>query len=379
MKVVCSMFFFRLRRLGKHLGFVLLSVLSPACFASVGMLNVPMHTGERIFDNNGRHINAHGGNVLRVDSVYYWYGEYRGDGTENSYQRGVALYSSTDLREWKYRGIVLSVENDTASPIRKGCIIERPKVVYCPETGRYVMWFHNELKGKGYEAAYAGVAVSDTPTGPFKLRSSGRVNPGIIPLNLKSGPSTESYPDTLRWWSPEWYDAVREGMYARRDMSGGQMSRDMTVFIDPDNGKGYHIYSSEENLTLHVAELDSTYEHHNGNYIRIFPAGHNEAPAVFKHNGKYWMITSGCTGWEPNEARLMCADSMTGEWRQYPNPCRGEKSEITFGGQSTYVLPVDDGYIFMADIWNPENLADSRYIWLPILFDNNDFPYIPLQ
>lgn len=61
-------------------------------------------------------------------------------------------------------------------------------------------------------------------------------------------------------------------MYARRDVSGGQMSRDMTIFIDPDNGKGYHIYSSEENLTLHVAELDSTYERHNGNYIRIFPA-----------------------------------------------------------------------------------------------------------
>ena len=32
------------------------------------------------------------------------------------------------------------------------------------------------------------------------------------------------------------------------------MSRDMTLFVD-DDGKGYHIYSSEDNLTLHIAEL----------------------------------------------------------------------------------------------------------------------------
>ena len=154
------------------------------------------------------------------------------------------------------------------------------------------------------------------------------------------------------------------------------MARDMTVFVDPDTGKGYHIYSAEDNLTLNIAELDETFENHTGSYIRVFPCGHNEAPAIFKRDGKYWMITSGCTGWAPNAARLMCADDIMGEWSLYPNPCCGPKSEKTFGGQGSYILPLNGEYYFMADIWNPKNLADSRYIWLPIQFDDNGFPFI---
>lgn len=348
-------------------------------FPGVASDNVPIHVGEKILDNHGKHINAHGGNILCVDSTYYWYGEHRGDGAEGSYQKGVSCYTSTNLRDWIDQGIVLSVVDDEKSPIQKGCIIERPKVVFCPQTGKYVMWFHNELKGNGYDAAMAGVATADSPLGPFVFKYSGRINPGRMPMNLHADTISETYTDTLRWWTPEWFDAIRDGMFTRRDLPGGQMSRDMTIFIDPADGKGYHIYSSEENLTLHIAELDSTYEKHTGKYIRILPGGHNEAPAVFKHNGKYWMITSGCTGWAPNEARLLCADSMMGEWELLPNPCRGNKAEITFGGQSSYVMPIDGKLIFMADIWHPEDLSDSRYIWLPIIFDNNDVPYISMQ
>lgn len=47
------------------------------------------------------------------------------------------------------------------------------------------------------------------------------------------------------------------------------MSRDMTLFVD-DDGKAYHIYSSEDNLTLQIAELSDDYLSHTGKYIRIF-------------------------------------------------------------------------------------------------------------
>ena len=150
----------------------------------------------------------------------------------------------------------------------------------------------------------------------------------------------------------------------------------MTLFVD-DDGKAYHIYSSEENLTLHIAELSDDYLSHTGKYIRIFPGGHNEAPAIFKKDGTYWMIASGCTGWEPNEARLMTASSILGEWSQLPNPCVGKDAKITFGGQSTYILPLKDGgYMFMADAWRPKSLSDSRYIWLPVRFNEKGIPFI---
>ena len=120
-----------------------------------------------------------------------------------------------------------------------------------------------------------------------------------------------------------------------------------------------------DNLTLQIAELTEDYLSHSGRYIRIFPAGHNEAPAIFKKDGTYWMITSGCTGWAPNAARLFSAPSIWGPWTQHPNPCRGEGSDRTFGGQSTYVLQLPGNrYLFMADIWRPKSLMYSEYLWI---------------
>jgi beta-xylosidase len=171
------------------------------------------------------------------------------------------------------------------------------------------------------------------------------------------------------WWTPTWYDAVRKGLLWKRDFEGGQMSRDMTLYVD-DDGKAYHIYSSEENLTLHIAELTDDFIHHSGKYTRLAPGGHNEAPAIFKKDGTYWMITSGCTGWAPNKARMFSAPSIWGPWTQHDSPCIGPNADKTFGGQSTFILKKGNFFIFMADIWRPKHPSDARYIWLPIEFDN---------
>ena len=105
------------------------------------------------------------------------------------------------------------------------------------------------------------------------------------------------------------------------------MSRDMTLYVDDDE-IAYHIYSSEENLTLQIAELTDDYQGHSGKYVRLFPGGHNEAPAIFKKDGTYWMITSGCTGWDPNVAELAVADSIMGQWTTIGNPCTDRKSVV---------------------------------------------------
>lgn len=64
------------------------------------------------------------------------------------------------------------------------------------------------------------------------------------------------------------------------------------------------------------------------------------------------MITSGCTGWAPNAARLLVSDSVMGSWEYIENPCVGEDKEPTFHAQSTYILPVagkKKAFIFMSD------------------------------
>jgi beta-xylosidase len=117
--------------------------------------------------------------------------------------------------------------------------------------------------------------------------------------------------------------------------------------------------------------------------VRLFEHRWNEAPALFKQGGRYWLISSGCTGWNPNAARLAVADSIWGPWTDLGNPCAGseQQKKNTFESQSTYVLPVagkPGAFIFMADRWRPANAIDGRYIWLPIQFKNGQ-PVIEWQ
>lgn len=337
--------------------------------------------GQEWPDRKGEHINAHGGGLLFHEGKYYWYGENRparGFTTEV----GVEVYSSSDLMNWEDEGVALAVSDEAGHDIERGCIMERPKVVRNPKTGKFVMLFHLELKGQGYAAARVGFAESDSPVGPFRFIRSLRPNAGKWPVDFsrrdirKAKKLKEA--DYKEWWTPEWREAIREGLLLARDVPGGQMSRDMTVYVD-DDGKAYHIYSAEENLTLNIAELADDYLDYTGRYVRVAPGGQNEAPAIFKRDGVYWMITSGCTGWAPNEARMFKATSLWGPWEQLPSPFVGKDAKKSFHTQGTYIFKVEgteDGFVFMADRWNPRSLKNSRHIWLPIDFEADSTPVI---
>lgn len=329
--------------------------------------------GEIWPDTDSVHINAHGGGILEYEGVYYWFGEHKTEGSNgNKALFGITCYSSTDLYGWKNEGIALSTAKDTSSDITVGSVMERPKVIYNQKTGKFVMWFHLELKDHGYSAARTALAVSDHVTGPYIYVKSLRPNAGEWPINMPVEFQQKEYDANQKSWTDDWKQDVREGMLVKRDFDGGQMSRDMTLFVD-DDGKAYHIHASEENLTLHISELTDDYQGFTGKYARLLPGGHNEAPAIFKRNGKYYLITSGCTGWDPNAARSFISDDIWGPWESLGNPCRGENAELTFHSQSTFVIPVNennDQYIFMADRWRPKNPIDGRYVWLPIKFED---------
>ena len=135
---------------------------------NIGAQNNAFFPGKVWLDNNGRLINAHGGGILYHNGTYYWFGEHKGE-RSNSAWVGVTCYSSTDLYNWKDEGVALSVSKDQDSPIVEGCIIERPKVIFNEKTQKFVMYFHLELRNRGYDAANVGVAVSDNPTGPYRF------------------------------------------------------------------------------------------------------------------------------------------------------------------------------------------------------------------
>ena len=153
--------------------FLILFILShPILYGQIGkipMQSKAFYPGKKWVDQNGININAHGGGVMFYNNLYYWYGQHMIEGKiGNTAQVGVHLYSSSNLYNWKDEGIVFKVNHDKGSEIEKGCIIERPKVVYNKLTNTFVMWFHLELINQGYDAARAGVAISNSPYGPFK-------------------------------------------------------------------------------------------------------------------------------------------------------------------------------------------------------------------
>ena len=386
--------------LAKTLSTIAVAIISIESTASITSIETPdsaTHNnvnGQLWLDTNGEHINAHGGNIIKHGDTYYWYGENRPNRGFTT-QVGVSVYSSPNLRDWTNEGVALAVSEEHGSDIERGCIMERPKVIYNPKTKKFVMLFHLELKGRGYEAARVAFAESDSPTGPFRFIRSTRVNAGIWPFDMDKKARKEAQSTNpsawKKWWTAPWRAEVEKGMYLWRDFQGGQMSRDMTVFID-DNGKAYHITSSQENLTLLVSELTDDFLDFTGKYNTIAPGGQNEAPCIFKHNGTYWLICSGCTGWAPNEARMFTSQSIWGPWTQLPSPFTGIATGYhdipankTFGAQGTYILynmssPSSDTPppypIFMADIWNPRHLSQSLHLWLPIEFGEDGTPVI---
>ncbi len=298
----------------------LATVLLPGGTAHAAPVTVDV--GVQFTDTGGTRVETHGGGVIKVGAYYYWFGENR---HPDNLFRAVSVYRSTDLKDWEFRNNVLT--QNSHSELRTSWV-ERPKVVYNASTGQYVMWLHWE-NGQNYGEARAAVAYSSTVDGNYTYQGSFR------PL--------------------------------------GHMSRDITLFKD-DDGAAYMISAARENYDLHVYRLNADYRgvaHLVGN---PWPGGHREAPALFKRNGVYFMLTSGATGWSPNQAKYATATSVSGPWSAMQNV--GDST--TFRSQPAYVLPVQGtqatSYLYMGDRWAGAwggPVSDSGYVWLPIAFPSS--------
>lgn len=300
----------------------------------VPLADWPQINGVQWADTDGNPIQAHGGGVLKVGADYYWFGENRNpDGTFFA----VSAYRSQDLKQWEFRHHVLQSSSD---PDLAPANVERPKVVYNDVTGTYVMWMHWE-NGRDYGEARAAVASSDTVDGDYTYHGSFR------PF-AESGITDHGKP--------------------------GYMSRDCTLFVD-DDGTGYFLSTTNENYDLNLYRLTDDYLQVDDLVATLFVGGHREAPALFKRNGVYFLLTSGSTGWNPNQAQYATSSNLASGWSSMRNVADGN----TFHSQSAFVLEVTGGgetnYLYMGDRWAGAysgRVNDSTYIWQPIAFPEND-------
>lgn len=283
------------------------------------------HPGQTWLDTDGQPIRAHSAGLLTVGNDFYWYGADNytsGDGTNV----WINVYHSTDLMNWQNKGHAYvhpgpfpCDENPAPKPCGEA---DRPKVVRNPDSGLYLMVTKSSPR--------VSLATATSPLGPFTFKTS------ILP--------------------------------------NGHWVGDLAVFQDPgpDGRALYLVYSVRPNGP-DQHKRDIIISKFTLNWDDVLPAAvgeikqAREGPAVFFVPGTgYFIWTSHVTGWNPNAASVFFAASIESKtWTEIGNPTNNSTS---FRSQSTYILPVNGSYIYIADRFEPyvNKHIQPRYVWLPI-------------
>lgn len=287
-------------------------------------------------DTDGDPIHAHGGYIILHEGWYYWYGEDRRDRTY------VSCYRSRNLADWEFRNHIITMDSKmepyrvrTTLQLRNidgGKVnLERPKVLYNEKTRKFVLWAHFE-NGRNYTEAAAAVATCDTPDGDFVYH--GHFNPY------------------------------------------GHMSRDCTLFRD-DDGTAYFISAARDNADLHVYRLTEDYMNVEALVHQLWQGEFREAPTVIKTGGTYYMLTSYCTSWEPNQCKYAAADSIEGRWSLLTEI----GDETTFRSQPAFILQKDGRVLYWGDRWggDGEKYFASSYVIYPLELRDGKLVMVPAE
>ncbi|GAA1620297.1 family 43 glycosylhydrolase [Catellatospora bangladeshensis] len=159
-------------------------------------------------------------------------------------------FSSADLVNWTDHGVILDHGPDVSWADNSAWA---PAVA--AKNGRYYLYFSGGA-ASGNTAKQLGVAVADSPAGPFR-------------------------------------DALGRPLVTSGQFSGGQ-AIDPMVFTD-DDGRSYLYWGQG---VARVVPLNSDMISYDAAQVRtITPSGYNEAPFVFKRNGTYYLM------WSENDTR----------------------------------------------------------------------------
>ena len=246
-----------------------------------------------------------------------------GEDRSNAFRPDVNLYSSPDLVHWTFERKI--IQNGVTTPqLGRSRMIERAKLMQNPKTGKFVVWCHYE--SSNYAASEAACFECDSVNGAYQLVWSGR------PLGIKS--------------------------------------RDCNVFQDTD-GTTYFISTTEENQHLGLFRLSDDY-HEAAAHTQLFPYQRREAPAIVRVGDRYFMFSSACSGWAPNQCKISHSTDLTQGWSSLKNI----GDETAFRTQAAAILTIQGTkqttYLYVGDRWMDPTLPESKIIIFPITFDGTD-------
>ena len=338
------------------------------------------YPGREWLDTEDKPIQAHGGSVIRVGDIWYWYGENKDHTTGDNgiWTWGVRCYASKDLYNWEDKGLIIppNLDDPDSSLNPRTAMLDRPHIIYNRHTKKFVCWM-KVMHKDGVQSET--VMTADDILGPYTL-----VREGLRPLGMDAG--------------------------------------DFDLAVAPD-GKAYYYFERVHSETI-CADLTEDYTNVTGYYSthfpRLSPPWVREATAHFCRQGKHYLLTSGTTGYLPNPTEAAVADTWHGPYRELGNLCPSDGSDTSFHSQISCVFKMPgkkDLYIAMADRWAPDcmdmdyhqykrfyeimfdtslpdreakwsaveaqgldlsriddarrNTAIARYVWLPIRFEGD--------
>ena len=277
------------------------------------------HPGQEWLDTNGNPIQAHAGAVYYEDGAYYWYGENKEytDGQNLIWTWGIRMYRSTDLYNWEDLGLIAGP--DLTNPdgnLFPEKYVDRPHIIHCAATGKYVMW----VKISSAESCFT-ILQADKLTGPYTL-----VTEDYYPLGSSVG--------------------------------------DFDMVVDPD-GKAY-LYMDATPKRVAGFELAADYcsvtKEVTRQYEGLNPPFCREGVTLFAHGDKKYLITSGMTGYTPNQSDAAVSDSWEKPFVSIGDPHVDDDTMASFNSQISQVfhLPGSELYIAIADRWMPDYMLDGR-------------------
>lgn len=231
------------------------------------------YPGQVWLDTNGNRIQAHGGSLIYLDGVYYWYGENKEktDKAAGIWHWGVRYYASTDLYNWEDRGLLIPpVTDDPNSSLHPTSMMDRPHIIYNARTKKYVCWLKIMEKDQTQTET---VLTADSFFGPYTI-----VREKLRPLGMSAG--------------------------------------DFDLAVAPD-GKAYYFFERVHSETI-IADLTEDYTDVTGYYSTHFP--HKGPPHVreatahfIRHPGRCGFSGCGKCG----------AEDISGKRSRYGKPrCR---------------------------------------------------------
>lgn len=295
---------------------------------------------------DGTPIYSQGGGIFRfVDPVtgkprYYWYGafyreaeQYREDPSvtlEHNRFEGVTCYVSDSLSDWTPLPYVLTKEEITAhGPLGW---VGRLGVAYLPDEKLYVLMVqHNDG---------VLVATSPSPAGPFS-------------------------------WCHEIDMTSRIGT---------PNTGDQTVFIDPDTGIPYLIYSygrgRHRQYVSRIGMKDGRPDLLD--CVQVCKGASREGNCMFKHDGKYYMVASNIYGWDGSLTYYVMADDIYGPYQPVNDMqvMKGSEDDYSHVSQTGFFYTLNGSerstVVFCGDRWAEfagNGLGYNQ--WMPVTFEGH--------